>query len=361
MSSNQRNYAFDNLKGLLVFLVVFGHLIQFTRGKAEPIVGYTYTGIYLFHMPLFVFISGYFSKKENPKRLIELFLVYALWQVGITPLFLSITTDVSYIETVESVLNPTNHHWYLFSLITWRILTPYLAKLKHMIPLSFILGTLIGLSPLLAQLSPATKDASLFSFGRTIGFFPFFLMGYFFQPKQFEQLRQKINPWVGVGCFLTLVVFGVYFLNSQTELFIKPQMINKILFMREAFINFLNHPLQGIGLRAVCYLLQLGFVFSALSFVNQRKTILSTIGQHSFFIYISHGMLILTLNKLYFSQQSSFDAISVLIGAFITTTLYCLLLCTRPFKTLGRLLTHFPLNLLYREDVGNKENLKHIT
>lgn len=351
MEIKDRNYAFDNLKGLLVFLVVFGHLIQFTRGKAEPIVGYTYTGIYLFHMPLFVFISGYFSKKNNPKRLIELFLIYALWQVGITPLFLSLTTDVSYFDVVESVFNPTNHHWYLFSLILWRILTPYLAKIKGIIPLSFIVGAFIGLSPLLAQLSPATKDASIFSFARTIGFFPFFLMGYFFKANQVEQVRKKIKPWVGAGCFLTLIIVGAYFLNSQIDLLIKPQMINKILFMREGFAAFLNDPVQGIGLRVVCYLLQIGFVFLALSFVSQRKTILSTIGQNSFFIFISHGMFILALQKLYFSQQKVFHAPNVLIGAFVVTTLYCLICCTRPTIRFGRYLTQIPfIDKLVKEE-----------
>lgn len=344
MELNERNYAFDNLKGLLIFLVVFGHLIQFTRTKTDAIVGYTYTGIYLFHMPVFIFISGYFSKKNNPKRLIELFVVYALWQVGITPLFLALTTGVSYFEVAESVFNPTNHHWYLFSLITWRILTPYLTRVKYIVPITFVTGCLIGLSPLLAELSPATKDASIFSFGRTIGFFPFFLMGYFFNAKQFERLRGKVKSWQGVAGFLILICSGVYFLNSQIELFIKPSMINKILFMREAYTSFLETPWHGIGLRVICYLLQMGATFLMLSFISDKKTRLTAVGQNSFFIFISHGMFILALQKLYFSQQSSFHAPTVLFVAFVVTSLYCWICCTRPIVRLGRYLTQIPLD-----------------
>lgn len=344
MELNERNYAFDNLKGLLIFLVVFGHLIQFTRTKTDAIVGYTYTGIYLFHMPVFIFISGYFSKKNNPKRLIELFVVYALWQVGITPLFLALTTGVSYFEVAESVFNPTNHHWYLFSLITWRILTPYLTRVKYIVPITFVTGCLIGLSPLLAELSPATKDASIFSFGRTIGFFPFFLMGYFFSASQFEQLRNKVKLWRGVAGFLILICSGVYFLNSQIELFIKPSMINKILFMREAYTSFLETPWHGIGLRVICYLLQIGMTFLMLSFISDKKTRLTAVGQNSFFIFISHGMFILALQKLYFSQQSNFHAPTVLIVAFVVTSLYCWLCCTKPIVRLGRYLTQIPID-----------------
>lgn len=344
MELKRRNYAFDNLKGLLIFLVVFGHLIQFTRTKADPIVGYIYTGIYLFHMAVFIFISGYFSKKNNPKRLIELFVIYALWQVGITPLFLSVATGVSYFEVAESVFNPTNHHWYLFSLIAWRILTPYLVKIKNILPISFIVGCLIGLSPLLLELSPTTKDASVFSFGRTIGFFPFFLMGYFFKANQFETLRDKIKSWKGAVGFLFLVVFGVYFLNSQIELFTKPQMINKILFMRESYFVFLKTPWHGVGLRMVCYLLQIGMIFLMLSFISNKKTKLTVVGQNSFFIFISHGMFILTLQKLYFSQQSSFQAPTVLITSFIVTSLYCWLCCTKPIVRLGRFFIQIPLD-----------------
>lgn len=56
----ERNYLFDNLKFLLIVLVVFGHsLEEISLAQDYAIIR---AWIYSFHMPAFVFISGYFSK-----------------------------------------------------------------------------------------------------------------------------------------------------------------------------------------------------------------------------------------------------------------------------------------------------------
>ena len=57
-----RDAKIDNLKGILIFLVVFGHLLELviTKGHAK----YIYELIYSFHMPFFIFLSGYFYFEE---------------------------------------------------------------------------------------------------------------------------------------------------------------------------------------------------------------------------------------------------------------------------------------------------------
>lgn len=66
----QRDYSFDYLKGILIFLVVLGHCPAFllTPQGAEfdrwsdPM----FVFIYSFHMPLFMLTTGFFfSKKKN--------------------------------------------------------------------------------------------------------------------------------------------------------------------------------------------------------------------------------------------------------------------------------------------------------
>ena len=59
---NNRNYTFDNIKIILIFLVVFGHLINVVYTEKPFIIQIIWIIIYTFHMPLFVLISGYFSK-----------------------------------------------------------------------------------------------------------------------------------------------------------------------------------------------------------------------------------------------------------------------------------------------------------
>ncbi len=64
-----RDSYFDNARFILIFLVVFGHLIQ-SYVDANTFVATLYKFIYAFHMPAFILISGYFAKGiyQKPHR-----------------------------------------------------------------------------------------------------------------------------------------------------------------------------------------------------------------------------------------------------------------------------------------------------
>ena len=51
------SYLVDNIKVVLIFLVVFNHLIAFQLVKVDMVVRYVWYGITIFHMPVFIFIS----------------------------------------------------------------------------------------------------------------------------------------------------------------------------------------------------------------------------------------------------------------------------------------------------------------
>ena len=69
----RRDYMTDSLKFFLICLVVFGHVLSKIQASVVPnLVEFdgSWGGtlalncIYSFHMPLFVLLSGYFSKKH---------------------------------------------------------------------------------------------------------------------------------------------------------------------------------------------------------------------------------------------------------------------------------------------------------
>ena len=69
-AANTRDYLFDNYKVLLIVLVVMGHFIE----PCYRINAFLYTLKWLivsFHMPAFIFISGYFLKNDH--KLYEIF------------------------------------------------------------------------------------------------------------------------------------------------------------------------------------------------------------------------------------------------------------------------------------------------
>lgn len=63
MSTKNRDYFFDNYKALLIVLVVVGHFIEPCYDNNVFLSGLKWM-IFSFHMPAFIFISGYFSKRE---------------------------------------------------------------------------------------------------------------------------------------------------------------------------------------------------------------------------------------------------------------------------------------------------------
>lgn len=72
IQKKKRDVSLDIAKGILIFLVVWGHSIQFGFGYEYGEAGkywhdYVYRAIYTFHMPLFMAISGYLFYYSNKK------------------------------------------------------------------------------------------------------------------------------------------------------------------------------------------------------------------------------------------------------------------------------------------------------
>ena len=66
IKDKKRNINIDAIKGLTSVLVVVGHIIQFViSSKEHRVSNIIFCIIYSFHMPLFMFISGYLAYKNN--------------------------------------------------------------------------------------------------------------------------------------------------------------------------------------------------------------------------------------------------------------------------------------------------------
>jgi fucose 4-O-acetylase-like acetyltransferase len=166
---------FDNIKLLLIFLVVFGHIIE-NKIAVDPIYRNIYIMIYSFHMPLFVFISGYFSKnlEKSDKNAFKTGLLYLLIHIVID-LF---ATDPA------PLLTPYWLDWYLLSLFIWRLAIKWLHKIKFIIPISIATALIAGFIPQVGR---------SMSLSRTITFLPFFLMGFFFDKEKIKYIKEKLR------------------------------------------------------------------------------------------------------------------------------------------------------------------------
>lgn len=174
-----RNAAYCNLKLLLIFLVILGHLIE-PQISARREYFLLYRAIYLFHIPLFAFVSGLFIRDSagcvrQLRRMLPLYLVSQA---------LAVLLGKAPWHTPWWVL------WYLLSLSCWLGLSALFLRRNRgkwwILALSLGLGCLCGSVPWIGR---------PFSLSRTIVFFPWFWLGVILKPElPFHKLRPFTLP-----------------------------------------------------------------------------------------------------------------------------------------------------------------------
>ena len=166
----RRDPYIDNVKGLLIVLVVLGHMVGQTVGSSPG--GRTiYTFIYLCHMPAFVMLSGMLSATELTGRraaslIRDLLAPYVVFQL----LYMSFYTvmDKPMPWTVNEFLSPIYHLWFLPALFIWRMLAPLFAQLRGAIVIAIVVSLSAG---------AATVFGHALSLDRVAGMLPFFVLG----------------------------------------------------------------------------------------------------------------------------------------------------------------------------------------
>lgn len=182
----KRSITIDSIKGILILLVVLGHALQYGFGADYLNLDlyyddYLFRAIYCFHMPLFMFISGYLFFKSNQKPCFKVILS-KLKTIGI-PFVIYVTLIIAwnhifwenhlYLSYFFGVIRMGTEMWFLWSLLVNCIivsLVNYMTKGKER-PMFIGLG-------MFCLLSLFVSDKVLLPQHKFV--FPFFIMGYFY-------------------------------------------------------------------------------------------------------------------------------------------------------------------------------------
>lgn len=300
----ERNYLFDTLKGVGILLVIFGHLIeQMTTPTAEAI----YKIIYIFHMPLFIVISGYFARFNWKKILTHLLIPYLILQVIFTPIeFIALKPKLD----ILFILRPKWLLWFLFALIIWKISLLLIDKLKKYLPIiiavSFVVGLVFGFLKF---------DGFILSISRLVVFYPFFLLGYHFKQNGFITKLGAINKWWKITLialsFICFILIFVLFPHTP----------------KNAFYGSLNYhqlPHYTIFFRLFNYIGATIITLTLLSITPKTKTPIAFFGKQSFTLYIGHAPFGMPIALLLAKIASSY----IVLLAFPLTALIVLIILT---------------------------------
>ncbi len=205
----ERDLFVDFLKGCAITLVVLGHVIQFSDlSQPNFFQNYFFKAIYLFHMPLFIFISGYVSYKVAQGSFAK-FTVNRLVYLGVPMLIGSFLFTLIYVlktrfsEDIIVYLSflkdyLTGAFWYIYVLIYCNLVTYFINK-------EFKDNTAIIIaSVILSMLLPDFYYLLYFKF-----MYPFYIMGYLCK-------RESIKIWslnkivVGVNLIIYTTCYYVW-------------------------------------------------------------------------------------------------------------------------------------------------------
>ena len=192
----------DNLKFILVFLVVVGHMSDFYSDKFTAARG-IFMFIYSFHMPLFLFVSGMFSKKNiEEKRYSNIFSYLILY--FFIKFIIYLTSNRINRGVGLSILSENSAPWYAFALFVMSLVTIALKNTSpvYVLVCSVVFSCLLGYDPTVS---------TYLMMSRVAVFFPFFYLGYALDNEKIyaflQQKKIKIISAVILALFIALIVW----------------------------------------------------------------------------------------------------------------------------------------------------------
>lgn len=267
----QREYLFDNYKVLLIILVVIGHFIEPCYDQNAFLYELKW-GIVAFHMPAFIFISGYFSKripsiKKLIRGLVIPYFVYELVYYFLYTLVLDKHTGLYFDRPKFSL-------WYLMALFVWRLLAPQVKKIPYHMPMLLAGGLLIGLVGL----------GNYLSIPRIVFFFPFFMAGMEFDSSCLEKFRKPAG-YCGALAILAMMIVGLCVDEYHHSLSVK------IFYGRYSYAGLDLNPIEGMLIRCVCYAISFMLIYLLMLVLPSERQSYSYIGERTMAVYIFHGLV----------------------------------------------------------------------
>ena len=210
ITPKQRDERIDSVKYWLIVLVIAGHVFSRPEFSGSSSCSFLWKWIYIFHMPLFVFISGYFSNRKNGGK------IWASIWILLEPLIICqvlrlIPFIINGSITISDILTPQFALWYLLCLIYYRLIIQIIPEKilnnsKLIITSTFIISIIAGFLPFNRFLTMQ----------RALSLMPFFFLGYCLKGKSLF-FPAKFKPYYCAFLILTLAL-PIFFQQYSGEL-----------------------------------------------------------------------------------------------------------------------------------------------
>lgn len=273
----QRDPFFDNAKYFAILLVVAGHSLANLLNV--PMAKGLYIFIYTFHMPLFIVITGYFSRNwtfsggKARKLITNVGVPYVVFEVAY-----SLYDWLAGRNELEiSLLNPYYLTWFLIALFMWRLSTPVWQQIRW--PLA--------VAVLFALLSYMSDLGGTFDIHRVFGLLPFYVLGLTLRPEHFELLKKPVARPIG-AVVLAAGLGGTYLVMDH--------MSRNWIYWKHAHFELGVGNFHGTVMRLAMFVCATVFVAAFLSLIPRRRHWFTRLGAYTLYAYLLHGFVTRLLN-----------------------------------------------------------------
>ncbi|WP_081776052.1 acyltransferase family protein [Exiguobacterium undae] len=337
---NGRNPVYDHAKLVLIFLVVLGHLIEPYIVKSRMLEG-VFNFIYLFHMPAFIFISGYFSKAELTVRTgLKLLGDYLVLFVFIQLVFVAVMKGIGMDQYQFLTFQPAYIYWYLFAMFAWSLILPAGLQLARFT--KFGVGHIVVISVLIALIAGYVEQIGwMFSLSRILVFFPFFVLGYYFKSQNWTIYQAFPNRKMAVSVMMIVALM----------IWIWPNLFQFGLLSGANSYFKMGLDETGLILRLVLYMIQCLMIMAFFTLLPRKPFVFSHLGTKTLTIYILHGFLVKGL-----VAASYFDELTIGRVLFLPVLAVVLVM------VLGRLPIRFQLSpYILKQTNREKKNKEKVS
>lgn len=323
MSNLQSRVAkWDNTKAFLMILVVLGHAIA-TYIDEIGILSNFFIWLTVFHMPLFMFLTGLFSKsfvnapRFNVNKIISYMLVFYFIKITINLTLLLCRGKGNF-----SFLTEKGTPWYIFATAVFMSVTYFIKRLntKKVLLISVLLSLAVGY---------VNEIGDVLTLSKIFTFYPYFLLGYILdRDKLMNVINKKSVRLVSCG---VLVIYTVMIFTVG----------DKLLSLRYVFSG--NNPYIEFGadwyplgaiLRFGCYIFSSVIGFAILGIMpNVRIPVFTNIGAKTLTVYSLHRQILYVLQyTVIVPLMAKLSDVSMVLIFVAGSVLISVVLSLKPFE-----------------------------
>ncbi len=271
--TKERIAKWDNVKFILILLVVVGHVVG-AYTENSPSAKSLFLFIYLFHMPAFIFLAGLFGKRTVQEKRYDKILGYFVLFLGMKILIFTVRKLIGQRPLFE-LFSEGGVSWFIFAIAIFYLVTIVLKRYspKYIFPVIISLACFVG------------YDKSIGDFlvlSRIIVYYPFFYLGYCLSADDVLNLVRRREMKI-MALIILCTVALVCIANIDAVYWLRP-----LLTGRNSYEKLVYYSEYGCFLRLAWYFVSGTVVLAFITVIPEQRFGFTILGSRTLQVYALH-------------------------------------------------------------------------